>query len=323
MVKIILVLTILSISLTSLMAQGPKSSLPHEIVLLLQELKTPPFTEKQQGQLIEWEKRANLELSKMSKLDFFIISKGLVYKFFIDLAAENEQLRFKGTPADALTFLATMTKDLKSTPLTQWLCQSLHQDLASFLQSNEYLNRHKAPISDHSRTKMNYISTLVALLKQSGSEDFSSRIRPRLFKLAERIFNYGQYFLYFTVPPKDELALGKVFYLQKTDSKPTTLDDILAPALPKLGQEITNQGEEWHPKESPILLPKAVNDWDDDNDMTMKLVDPHYTPPEQLPSPVNDWEENADDGWNDAPVLSPQAPIISSPNDPEDDWVLR
>ena len=321
--KVISIILIAALAVFSLSAKELIDPLPHEVTLLLQELKAPPFTEKQQVQLIEWEKRANLELLKMAKLDFFVISKGLVFKFFIDLAAENEQLRFKGTPADALSFLATMTKDTKTTPLTQWLCQSLHRDLALFLQSNEYLNRQKNAISDNFRIKMNYISTLVALLKQSGSEDFSSRIRPRLFKLAERIFNYGQYFLYFTVPPKDELALGKVFYLQNTDSKPATLDDILAPAFPMLGHEISNQGEEWQPKESPILLPKAVNDWDHDNEMTIKLVDPHYTPPEQLPSPVNDWEDNGDSEWNIAPALSPQAPTISRPNDPEDDWVLR
>lgn len=321
--KIILIIIVAALSFSSLNAKEAVSSLPQEVDLLLQELKAPPFTEKQQMQLNEWEKRANLELSKMAKLDFFVISKGMIFKFFIDLAAVNEQLRYKGTPAEALSFLSTMTKDTKATPLTQWLCLSLHKDLAAFLQSNEYLNRQKTPISENSRIKMNYISTLVALLKQSGSEDFSSRIRPQLFRLAERIFNYGQYFLYFTVPPKDELTLGKVFYLQNSVSKPATLDDILAPAFPALGQEISKQTEEWQPKESPLLLPKAVNDWDNDNEMTIRLVDPHYTPPEQLPSPVNDWEENGDDQWNNAPTLSPQAPIMSRPTDPEDDWVLR
>lgn len=323
--KIIISFMLCFLFATSLRAEAPE--LPEEMRVLLLELKSPPISEKQRAQLEEYEKRANQELSQVSKLDFFIVAKGLINKYFIDMALEQTSMRFKGTPKQALEYLSNELKTPTITPITKWLIKSIYRDLEQFLQSKEYLNRAASPISEKNRQKMNIISSLVAIIKQSGSEDFSSRIRPELFKVAEQVFNYGQYFIYFSPPAQPEMALGKVFSISPQSHAPQTIEQILAPVLPPQANQAASSADEWRPEESPLLLPKPVNDWDQDNDQTMKWIDPNYIAPNTLPHPVSDWEDDSSDGlkdeWGEATAPQAPGPEQTRPVDPEDDWVLR
>lgn len=315
---------ILSLLFIILSFKSFSQELPLEVKSLLSDLARPPHTERQKEQLIEWEKRANQELSSVSKLDFFIISKAIIYKFYIQLAKDNAHIRFKGSPTDALQYLKST--DLNgASELTRWLYQTLRIELENFLNSTEFQNRQTKAISSASRNKMNYISTLTALLKQSGPEDFSGRLRPGLYQLAEQLFNYGQYFIRFTRAPDEQLKLGQVF----NSSKPSVprpspgLDQLLAPVLKKTAESGEGIADSWQPKEGEANLPQAVDDWADDNDFTIRYVIPGYTPPEQLPTPVNDWEEVAEKEWEKVQPVNPAAQKDPSSSDPEDDWVLR
>lgn len=316
MVKKIATLTILF----SLFVGVQAAELPREVIALLSDLKQPPLTAKQIDGIKEWEKRANDELSEVGQLDFFITSKSVINSFFIQLAKDNAQLRYKGSLQEAEKYLKTIDT-AEASELTKWLIKSLTSELQSFLSSKEYENRDKVSISPASKAKLNTISTLCALLKQSGVEAFSGKIRPRLFKLAEEIFNYSQYFLFFTHQPPETKKLGKVFTLPEKAKDSVNLEQLLAPALKTGEKAAQTTSDEWIPKESD--LPTPVNDWDNDNEFTIRYVVPGYNPPEELPTPVNDWDEVVDQEWDKAQTVTPEAPASSKKVDPEDDWILR